>query len=218
MNDNDLIVDGKPAKLNYEDIFVFGYLGSAVNHLRWLVLMADSFSFMGNYTANQKLDFIENKVYFSNRNYKNWIRVEREYKNSLRDSIVKFDHNVWTSDKYKKIFNNKSIFMDTDPLQCLRYYFVLETQLNGISNKDFLHSVHLNRITIKKELKNLLVIDGNFLNRRKLCESVTKNIEDFLEVSIPYVQTSKVHELWYDLKTKAESEFLHDVRTIFKER
>ena len=213
-----LIVDSREVYVSLDMIFIFGYLGSGVNHLRWLVLMADCFSFANRITADDKLNFIETAVYPDSRTYKNWIKIEKRNKRLLRPNNVKFDHNVWKPEQYKKILNNKSIFLDTEPIECLRHYFMFMNNLNGIKNKDFLHSVHLNRRVITEELKNLLVLNSSFLFERQLSKNVIKGIEDFLEVSIPYLQASKVHELWYDLKTKAESEFIHDVRTIYKER
>lgn len=200
------------------DIYVFGYLGSGVNHLRWLILLSDSFTFGECKLLEQKLNFINSEVYNKNRTYQTWIDIERQNKKILRNQKVHVNHNVWTEEEYNSILDEKSIFLDSDPSRCLKHYFMLSSNLNGFINKHFLWSVHLNRVIIKNSLPEMLVINPNFLDHRDLLLSTIRTIEEYLDISINYDAANHVHNLWYDLKNKAESDFLNDVSVLYKER
>ena len=200
------------------DVYVFGYLGSGVNHLRWLILLSDAFSFGKCNSLDDKIYYIEKKVYNDKRTYQTWIDVERQHKKVLRSQNVHVNHNVWSEEEYFKIRKEKSIFLDSDPERCLKHYFMLSSNLNGFINKHFLWSVHLNREKIISSLKEMLIVNPTFLDFRELSLSTVIDLEEYLTEKINYDAANYVHGLWYDLKTKAEADFLNDVSVLYKER
>lgn len=200
--------------------FVFGYLGSGINHLKWLILLSDSLKFNSSCTRNlnDKVHLIETDIYSVERTYYTWLDIEKKFKKLTRDCDVSVEHNVWEEKQYFEIIDRKSIFLDRLPADCLKHYFAIQNNLNAVSTKHFLWSVHLNSQTIKKCLPTLLVLDGSFLENKVLSKDIINSIEKHLDIKINYEAANYVHGLWYDRSKKAESDFLNDVSVLYKER
>ena len=54
------------------NVYLFGYLGSGINHLRWLVLLAEEYKIPG---LDDKLSGIANTAYGRNKWLNTWISL-----------------------------------------------------------------------------------------------------------------------------------------------
>lgn len=202
-------------KVNFNKgiVYLFGYSGSGLNHLRNLVLLSDSFDFLNIDNPQDRCDYITQKVY--DRTFQTWYRAERSHRDSLHQNPVQADHNVWDIDDYKKVRPFKNIFLDASPLWCIRHFFKLNAHLEGVTSNHFLHSVVENSKIIKQELPEALILNHTFLCEKKLSLDFINSVEEFLNIKIPFSQASQVHESWYNMNMKAEKDFLQSVATIY---
>ena len=90
------------------DVQIFGYLGSGINHLRWLLLLSNSYSINNTKDLKSKVQYIVDEVY-NNRTFETWISIEGGFrKKLLNNHDINLLHN--DLDDYSSYLNTKSIF------------------------------------------------------------------------------------------------------------
>ena len=198
------------------DVYLFGYLGSGINHLRWLVLLAKEYEIPG---LDDKLSGIANTAYGRNKWLNTWITLETKWRKILDNHKVQLLHNddvllhndennVVRTAHYDDYVDKKTIFLDRTPEACLKHYFKLNSNLNGISFDDFLKSVAVNRTKILNKLPSILRLDAKFLDTEHLDKKVIDTINNHLNINIPFNDAAILHRMWYHKNLQAEKKFL----------
>lgn len=201
------------------DVYLFGYLGSGINHLRWLVLLAEEYVIPG---LDNKLSGIANTAYGRFKGLNTWITLEHKWRKTLADHEVQMLHNddvllhSAKQAKYDDYIDKKTIFLDRSPDACLKHYFKLNSNLNGVSFEDFLKSVSLNRKKILNKLPSILQLDAKFLDAEHLDVKVIDKINNHLNINIPFKDAATLHRLWYHKNLKAEKEFLSVTKDLYE--
>jgi hypothetical protein len=198
----------------YNTVHLFGYIGSGINHLRWLILLSDSYEILGNINITDKVKFIKESVYNKDKNFQTWIRLEWRLRDALKNNIVQFDHN--TRSDYLNLVNDKVIFLDREPIACLRHYFKLNSKLEGVISRHFIASALENSIFLKQQLPKCLVLAANFLDKEELDITTLSTIENYLNIKIPYEEASIIHRIWYIRNKQAEKQFLKTVNWLYE--
>lgn len=205
-------------------VYLFGYLGSGINHLRWLVLLADEYVIPG---LDNKLSGIANTAYGRRKELNTWLTKEAIWRKKLDDHEVQMLHNddillhndknnVERSATYDDYLDKKTIFLDRSPEACLKHYFKLNSNLNGISFDDFLKSVTLNKEKILNKLPSILHLDAQFLDNEHLDKKVIDLINNHLDINIPFNDATTLHRLWYHKNLKAEKKFLSVTKDLYE--
>tara|TARA_Y100001972_G_scaffold128651_1_gene190736 strand:- start:131 stop:769 length:639 start_codon:yes stop_codon:yes gene_type:complete len=198
------------------DVYLFGYLGSGINHLRWLVLLAEEYEIPG---LEDKLSGIANTAYGRNKWLNTWITLETKWRRVLENHKVQLLHNddvllhkyknkVQLTGTYDDYVDKKTIFLDRTPEACLKHYFKLNSNLNGISFNDFLKSVAVNRTKILDRLPSIMRLDAEFLDTEHLDIKVIDKINNHLNINIPFNDAAILHRMWYHKNLQAEKKFL----------
>ena len=198
------------------DVYLFGYLGSGINHLRWLVLLAEEYEIPG---LEDKLSGIANTAYGRNKWLNTWITLETKWRRVLENHKVQLLHNddvllhkyknkVQLTGTYDDYVDKKTIFLDRTPEACLKHYFKLNSNLNGISFNDFLKSVAVNRTKILDHLPSIMRLDAEFLDTEHLDIKVIDKINNHLNINIPFNDAAILHRMWYHKNLQAEKKFL----------
>ena len=198
------------------NVYLFGYLGSGINHLRWLVLLAEEYKIPG---LDNKLSGIANTAYGRNKWLNTWITLETKWRRVLENHKVQLLHNddvllhkyknkVQLTGTYDDYVDKKTIFLDRTPEACLKHYFKLNSNLNGISFDDFLKSVAVNRTKILNKLPSILRLDAKFLDTEHLDKKVIDTINNHLNINIPFNDAAILHRMWYHKNLQAEKKFL----------
>ena len=197
-------------------VYLFGYLGSGINHLRWLVLLAEEYKIPG---LDDKLSGIANTAYGRNKWLNTWISLETKWRKILDNHEVQILHNddvllhndknnVERTANYDDYVDKKTIFLDRTPEACLKHYFKLNSNLNGISFDDFLKSVAINKTKILDRLPSILRLDAEFLDTEHLDKTVIDKINNHLNINIPFNDATILHRMWYHKNLQAEKKFL----------
>ena len=198
------------------NVYLFGYLGSGINHLRWLVLLAEEYKIRG---LDDKLSGIANTAYGRNKWLNTWISLETKWRKILDNHEVQILHNddvllhndknnVERTANYDDYVDKKTIFLDRTPEACLKHYFKLNSNLNGISFDDFLKSVAINKTKILDRLPSILRLDAEFLDTEHLDKTVIDKINNHLNINIPFNDATILHRMWYHKNLQAEKKFL----------
>ena len=198
------------------NVYLFGYLGSGINHLRWLVLLAEEYKIPG---LDDKLSGIANTAYGRNKWLNTWISLETKWRKILDNHEVQILHNddvllhndknnVERTANYDDYVDKKTIFLDRTPEACLKHYFKLNSNLNGISFDDFLKSVAINKTKILDRLPSILRLDAEFLDTEHLDKTVIDKINNHLNINIPFNDATILHIMWYHKYLQAEKKFL----------
>ena len=198
------------------NVYLFGYLGSGINHLRWLVLLAEEYKIPG---LDDKLSGIANTAYGRNKWLNTWISLETKWRKILDNHEVQILHNddvllhndknnVERTANYDDYVDKKTIFLDRTPEACLKHYFKLNSNLNGISLDDFLKSVAINKTKILDRLPSILRLDAEFLDTEHLDKTVIDKINNHLNINIPFNDATILHRMWYHKNLQAEKKFL----------
>ena len=198
------------------NVYLFGYVGSGINHLRWLVLLAEEYKIPG---LDDKLSGIANTAYGRNKWLNTWISLETKWRKILDNHEVQILHNddvllhndknnVERTANYDDYVDKKTIFLDRTPEACLKHYFKLNSNLNGISFDDFLKSVAINKTKILDRLPSILRLDAEFLDTEHLDKTVIDKINNHLNLNIPFNDATILHRMWYHKNLQAEKKFL----------
>ena len=198
------------------NVYLFGYLGSGINHLRWLVLLAEEYKIPG---LDDKLSGIANTAYGRNKWLNTWISLETKWRKILDNHEVQILHNddvllhndknnVERTANYDDYVDKKTIFLDRTPEACLKHYFKLNSNLNGISFDDFLKSVAINKTKILDRLPSILRLDAEFLDTEHLDKTVIDKINNHLNINIPFNDATILHRMWYHKNLQDEKKFL----------
>lgn len=199
-------------------------LGGFGNHFRWLLLLDDKYiihippgSTPGMLLScpiisdiETKVLFIERHVYYKGRTAKNWIHNEWRYRNSL-DDLILFLHFHDDDDKevdFKKMANYKKLFLVTPPHVALEHYKLINPDLNGHPECEFINRCRFdNKIAQAEALnKNSLMFDSSKLYNSVLNEKLYDRAVSFFNLKNHYYHANIVHQMWYNLKEKIYNE------------
>jgi len=179
--------------------------GGGGNHLRWLLYIDKKFP---NVFDGDKLNFIKNQVYNSNRTWHNWISYEGKFRDKL-NYIIQISHVYKHS--YQKI---KELYLVANNIDIpINHYYSINLSLTGNSFEKF----YKNFVTETNGMKNITINDpsiqkivsGDFLHLPILCKNTYKDIIDFYEFDNNYDTASEIHQLYYKCRIKSLQDFYY---------
>jgi len=182
-------------------IFLAGVGG---NHLRWLLFLDDKFP---NMFESNKLDFIKTQVYNTNRTWNNWLLYEWKFRDKL-NSILQLSHD--TAKSYQSI-KELYLFTDINTYIAINHYYSINLGLNGQSLPDFSQNFVIETNKIKNIVinnpTNQKIVSGDFLHEPVLCKNSYRDIINFYNFNDNYDLAFKVHQLYYQCRTKSLQDF-----------
>jgi len=198
-------------------------VGGAVNHIRWLCLLDQSFN-IKKITQKDKFDFILNDVYSDDRTWHNWLLFEWVWRNEIDDVIYLHNSKI---PKPQKNFNfNKILHINANGGNCYRHYVKFNSSLNNKKRDNFIRRINFSNIVYKnqsdKKLNQnfghkctFLSIDFDYFYKNNLDNKIIEEINSFFSIDIPFDQATEVHNKWISLNKKAELEIVDDLKKLY---
>jgi hypothetical protein len=213
-------------------------VGSAGNHIRWLMLLDSKFSMqlisadiaviefnslsvaLENLpdhvvcpfdTIKNKVNFINTHVYHNDRSWHNWLHIEWRFRKQL-DSVINFDHN------FQNISSQvKTVALTVDPEIAYKHYVKFNCNLNNNSKKLFMKSIDYNNYHVNQHKNNpmVLVIDSNLLFDPVLNKNIYNSIIEFCELDDHYFIAQDIHTRWINLNKKSEIDIVKDFQKLY---
>jgi hypothetical protein len=194
---------------------VYAPVGGFGNHIRWLALLDKGYTLNFNdqllTSVTEKIEFIKNFVYCSDRTYHNWLKFEFKYRLELNS------HLLFTHDMTNMFDECKMLAIKCDPDVVHHAYVKFNPGLNGINKETFLKMVNKqNKMCIFAEqyLDTVKCIDSTNLFQPTLDNTIYNDISTVFNLDNYYSEAQEIHTLWYNLHLKAESEYVQSQLTI----
>jgi hypothetical protein len=187
------------------------------NHVRWLMYFDKSFDPMhltSDKSPDNKLKFIETKIYPKERTWHNWLTFEWKHRRKY-DHIIALDSDHHTY-KYKE--NNKTIIMSfNDYTECIKKFVVIISQFtDNWSIADIIEEkwaasydagIKLQKISPFEKVIASDVIWEDVLNKKFYYDII-----DFWELEDHYEYAARVHKLWRDCQKQALVQFIESCK------
>lgn len=184
------------------------------NHLRWLLLLSDKFTWAES--LESKVEFIMTAPYSKTRSWTNWLDLEQMYRDDF-DQYIDVHHYLKSLSKKW----DKTIHLIRDPQLCLSFLLTHSRSLNGGSVENFLDDVATanffsRKIASKEFYKDrALVLDAERLNCELLDKEFYNQCINFFSISDEYDTACYIHKCWYQLRTKAENDFIKFIKEFY---
>jgi hypothetical protein len=175
-------------------------IGAFGNHLRWLALLNNKFQLdfkldVGDNlykpfkTIDDKLEFILNYVYPTDRNTSNWLEYEWKYRRWF-DRLIYFSHDEFIA--------KNNIFCIVNEDIAYEHYKKLNNTLNGFDEKDFkLCITEFNNLYSKRP--NALQCDE--LVETTLSQRFYRKMCNKLSISESHYNiANEIHQRWSNIK------------------
>ena len=208
--------------------------GGYGQHLRWLILLSENFTDVNtlncpNFLVNKKyfplkaedrVDFIIENVYNYERNFNNWLTLEKFFQVKLHNYLG-FCHDA----SLLKTSNDKTYYTImgyTDVQSAKKHWykfhpFWLGQPLKNSSEQEFIESTNnYNKLIenyVPSSNERTFYYNSKDLDNKVLNYDIYNNLVEFLGIDNRYEFANIVHEKWYDLNKKAE----RDIVEWFKE-
>ena len=196
--------------------YVIAPIGAFGNHVRWLLLLSNKYSFLGCNSITDKVNFIKEKVYSENRSWHNWLKYEWTFRNGL-DKIIKFSHelNTMHEDKFK---DSKFISLTIDWELSYKCYFKINCYLNELSSYDYMVMINnhnkVSNLANKKD-NRILTIKSDDLFKKELDRDIYNSMINWFDLEDCYEFAKEIHTMWYNLHLKSEKEFVRDITKLY---
>ena len=186
--------------------------GFAGNHLRWLLFLDPKYNLVRSIcanTINDKLNFIQKRVYPTTRTWYNWLQTEWQYRQSLNE-YIEISHCNFNWERSA----NKELYLTTTNSELpFHHYFHLNLGLNGHTPEYFQEEVQI----WANEFKSLESRINEFDNK-KICTCdplflPTLSKEFYIEVinfygfDDNYEAAQQVHQWYYACRIKSVRDF-----------
>jgi hypothetical protein len=206
--------------------------GGFGNHLRWLLLLDNQFSFelpevlpgsvsLRNInttpkvvltTLDSKIEFINKYIYPSTRTWHNWLITEWYHRETL-DSVIGLDHIAFLE---KLNPNTKCVAMISNPKLAYKCYFKFNPALNNERVEDFYQDmINQNRHLYRNIKDNVLLVTSASLYNATLNKSIYDSVTQFFGLDNLYDRANEIHNLWFNLHQQSEQQFIKDVADFY---
>jgi hypothetical protein len=197
---------------------ICGPIGGFTQHIRWLLLMSPNYNSLDklNYTSavvygkrfplksEDKVNFIKEHIYPSDRRCFNWLSEKYMYREVL-DKTLLHTHDL------SKINNEPAIIITMDP------YFSYNFYLKFTPNISLDRQGFIDQVTLQNEQNteyanthnNCLLIDTQSLYSPILDRKIYDDMISFLSIENVYDSAQAIHKLWYDLRKGSEEDILN---------
>lgn len=183
------------------------------NHVRWLMYFDKSFDkmhFSSDKSPDDKLKFIETKVYPKERTWHNWIQFEKKHRKKY-DHIIDLEstHHLYS---YKE--NSKTIVMSfNDYTECIQKFLIIFSYYReNISMADIVEETFIPYYDNRIKSQNFSVFDKVIPSDVIWGDVLDKNfyydIINFWELEDHYDYAAKVHSMWITCNKRALTQFL----------
>jgi hypothetical protein len=195
--------------------------GFAGNHLRWILFLDSKFDStdLCKNTIQDKLDFIQTKIYTQERSWWNWLDFEWCYRVTL-DQHIEICHANFDWEQT----SNKELYLTTiDQNLPFYHYYHFNLGLNNKTPEQYKQSIaewvkefefvktQINRFPNKK----ISACDSLF--RNTLSEEFYKDIVDFYNFDNNYPAAQEVQQLYFKCRVASIDEFCsYFVGDVFK--
>jgi hypothetical protein len=189
------------------DIIVHGSIGAGGNHVRWLLLLDKKFTLPGD----DKVEFILDKVYPSDRTYHNWLDQEWAWRVQLDTQII-FQHTCWLRgwEHRPDDFSKYNVYVtSSDAELALKLYKKFNISLNNTPENFFLDQTtneYAESVLCRDNWHGGFIFDTVKLYTAELNKDLYQQMVDYCGLDDNYTQAKIIHEQWYRLHEKAEFE------------
>lgn len=190
--------------------------GGFGNHVRWLLLLSDKYTFFNCINIKDKVNFIKENVYNENRSWHNWLTFEFTYRDELHETI-NFTHDLKTiyEDKFT---DSKFILLTIDGNLAYKCYFKFNSYLNTLSLNDFMLMINkhnkMTNIANKKDNRIFTAKSDNLFNE-KLDKNIYTSMIHWFNLEDRYDYATEIHSIWYNLHRKSEKKFVSDITKLY---
>jgi hypothetical protein len=192
-------------------------VGGYGNHARWLMALDPGFTLRFDdrvlTTTEQKVEFIEQNIYFAGRTWHNWLEIEWRYREAM-NAVIRFAHS-----HVEVLGTAPTVVLTTDPELAYRSYLKFNSNLNTRSRERFLRDVasdnHSN-IQFAESVDHASVLHSDVLFQPTLHQMFYRDLISFFGLQDQYQQANHIHQLWYRCHRQAEQEFVHDIAQVYK--
>jgi hypothetical protein len=206
-------------------INIIAPIGGYGNHVRWLVSLDPTFTLnltppsLENFVltnVEEKINFIQDRIYFPERSWHNWLEVEWRYREGMHNSIP-FGHS------YVELRNTEpTLILTIEPELAYRSYLKFNSNLNNRSRDRFFRDIveeNTNNIQFAHSdstVNYTTVLSSDILFQPMLDKEFYNKLISFFGLQDQYEQANHIHQLWYCCHRQAEQEFVHDIAQVYK--
>ena len=160
-------------------------------------------------TLEQKIDFIMEHIYPTERSWHNWMIHEWPFRHGGKD-IIEFFHD------YPDTTDLTTVCLTCDPQLAFYSYLKFNSNLNNITKENFLniikeHNQKCNNITSS----NIIVMSSNSLAAPTLDPIFYNTLIERLGFNNYYNLANQLHQRWYELQKNAERDFVLFVNNLY---
>jgi hypothetical protein len=178
---------------------VHSAIGGFGNHLRWLLILDSEFVLFDQGPVFNKVEYILEKVYPTNRNPYNWFKFEFKYRQVL-NSQIRFAHSNMSpgwENRLGQFDSDFNIFTyPADPNQTFHYH---RTLIPTFNKEFYMQEVGTERIQVEKYLKNYtgLLIDSEKFFCPVLDRYLYNSVCNFCKFENYYEHANLIHNAWW---------------------
>jgi len=174
-------------------------IGAGGNHVRWLLFLDKKFP---GGSTQEKLEYIENKIYHKNKSWNTWITDEWQFR-PLLDPYVLLTHDPVT------VANKKLFLVCEDPILPCDHYFHINLGLLNMTRQTFIDQISGWNKRYKTQIlsKDKKTINCDPLFEPTLSENFYAELVEFFELDNHYEDACKVHLLYNQCKIKSSRDF-----------
>lgn len=168
-------------------------------------------------TIDDKLNFINSRVYYPTRSWTNWLKTEWTYREDL-NQIIQFSH------QRTDLTTEKILIFNIDPELAFKYYFKFNNKVavecyskfSEDHNDPTLYIQCSHRVIRPAEINsNLKVLDADILYQPQLDYNLYQNIINWFDLEDLYFYANQIHQTWWQLHQTATADFVKYVNTIY---
>jgi hypothetical protein len=164
-------------------------IGGAGNHVRWLCLLDEDFDLSDvTKTKADNCNFILNTVYNKKRDWKNWLKIEYLWRETV-DKEIKLKHVFETSN------NEQVLHVNVSAQKCFEHYSKF---YHGRPIEKFMQDYQQAQNTEPK-IGQVLTIDFEKYYKNDIDVALIGEINNFFSIHIPFENAFRVHQRWLDL-------------------
>jgi hypothetical protein len=203
-------------------INIIAPIGGYGNHVRWLVSLDDKFTLKLNppsqenfvlTTAEEKIEFIKDRIYFPERSWHNWLEVEWRYREGM-DASIGFRHSCIGLPS-----TLSTLILTIDPELAYKSYLKFNSNLNNRSRERFLRDIaeeNTNNVRFAESVDYTTIMASDILFQPELDQIFYNNLTSFFGLTNLYTQANQIHKLWFNCHKQAKQQFVEDITRVYK--
>jgi len=185
--------------------------GAGGNHIRWLMYFDKSFDtmhFSADKSPDNKLSFIQEKIYPNERTWHNWAEFEWKYRKRYNHIVnIDMQHNELPDAQNKKTI----VLTFNDYMECAKralIFIYFNKHDNTLDEIKEYYKLYDSQIKSQNYSSFEKVITGDVIWDNVLDKKFYYDIIDFWGFEDHYEYAAKVHTLWKNCQTRSLNQFI----------